>query len=493
MASACPGGTLGVLCKAVENIKLPEGSISVGQISHAAGGTASTAAGAVAGGVLSQIAQAMASAADGLLKTLSTFWMNVDTPQLNVSGSPVAAIKSDTSWIVTVTAIVCILVAAARMAIRRRGEPAATMLLGLARLVIVSAAAGVIVEAAGKLGDLFSASLMSSAHLGTQGWSGIISTTAISTAVSPGDGMLLIIALLIIFSSLIQLMLMILRVGLLVILTGTLPLAAAASMSEWGETWWRKHVAWLTAWLLYKPAAALLYAAAFALTDGRRTAVEVMSGFMLLILSVLILPALLKVIVPVTASLGAASGGALAMGAAGAMATGAIKVAAIGGAGPAGAAAAAPSGSPAPARGGSKTGGPDGAGLSTQGPGPRQSAADFSERALAQPSGKQPVPRDGGDNAGWRHPAGSNSPQSPAGTAGPQSPAGTVGSQPPASNETTGAPLADSSTPPADGPATDTKTQPPSAPSPERNEVTRAAGPSGATGHGDDDEPENGG
>ena len=96
--------------------------------------------------------------------------------------------------------------------------------------------------------------------------------------------MLLIIALLIIFSSLIQLMLMILRVGLLVILTGTLPLAAAASMSDWGETWWRKHVAWLTAWLLYKPAAALLYAAAFALTDGKRTGVEVISGFMMLIL-----------------------------------------------------------------------------------------------------------------------------------------------------------------------------------------------------------------
>jgi hypothetical protein len=138
--------------------------------------------------------------------------------------------------------------------------------------------------------------------------------------------MLLIVALLVIFSSLIQLALMILRVGLMVILTGTLPLAAAASMSDWGETWWRKHVSWLTAWLLYKPAAALLYAAAFTLTDGtNRSGVEVISGFMLLILSILILPALLKVIVPMTASLGAASSGTLAMGTAGAVATGAIK------------------------------------------------------------------------------------------------------------------------------------------------------------------------
>ena len=119
-------------------------------------------------------------------------------------------------------------------------------------------------------------------------------------------------------------MLMILRVGLLVILTGTLPLVAAASMSDWGQTWWRKHVGWLAAWLLYKPAAALLYVSAFTLTQGK-SLVQVLAGFMILILSVLILPALLRVIVPMTANLGAASGGGLAMAAAGALATGAVR------------------------------------------------------------------------------------------------------------------------------------------------------------------------
>jgi hypothetical protein len=46
---------------------------------------------------------------------------------------------------------------------------------------------------------------------------------------------------------------------------------------------------------------------------------------MILILSVLILPALLRLIVPATENLGAASGGQLAMAAAGALATGAIR------------------------------------------------------------------------------------------------------------------------------------------------------------------------
>jgi hypothetical protein len=401
MASTCPGGgMMAVLCKAVMQIRLPEGGISAGQISQAAGTGAGKAAQAVTGDVLGQIAQAMASAADGLLKTLSSFWMNVDTPQLDTSTSPVAAIQASTGWITTCTAVVCILVAAGRMAIRRRGQPATVMAMGLTRLVVVSAAATFVIQAAGRLADSFSSDLMSTAHLGSSGWSGIISSVSLAGAFASGDGMLLIIALLIIFSSLIQLMLMILRIGLLIILAGTLPLAAAASMSEWGESWWRKHVAWLAAWLLYKPAAALLYFAAFTLTGGKRTGGEVISGFMLLILSILILPALLKVIVPMTASLGAASSGALALGAAGAVATGAVRLAALGRIGGTGA-TAAPSGS-MPASGDTRTTGPSGAGVSAKADPPPRIGSVSAERTVAGPPGTRSSAPDGPGTGGTR-------------------------------------------------------------------------------------------
>ena len=29
-------------------------------------------------------------------------------------------------------------------------------------------------------------------------------------------------------------------------------------MTDWGAGWWRKHVGWLIAWLLYKPAVGLI-------------------------------------------------------------------------------------------------------------------------------------------------------------------------------------------------------------------------------------------
>ncbi|HXL95697.1 MAG TPA: hypothetical protein VN969_42800 [Streptosporangiaceae bacterium] len=402
MASSCGGGLEGFICHIIPFIPIVGGEIGVG------GKAVQDGVSAAGADVLTQIAQAMSSAANGLLKTLSSFWMGVDTPDLTSSGAPAVGIEADLRWVTTCTAVVCILVAAGRMTIRRRGEPAAVMALGLARLVVVSAAATFLVQTAGMLGDTFSSDLMSAAHVGSGGWAGLISTAALAGAFAGGDGMLLIISLLVIFSSLIQLMLMILRVGLLVILTGTLPLAAAASMSDWGQTWWRKHLAWLTAWLLYKPAAALLYAGAFLLTDDGK-AVEVISGFMLLILSVLILPALLKLIVPMTASLGAASSGTLAMGAAGAVATGAVKAAAMigtGGAASAGAvagavgatgagsAANAPSGSSAPAGAA-----PGQAG--TEAAAPSRSSPDSSERAVVPPPGTgKPAQGAGGSNAG---------------------------------------------------------------------------------------------
>jgi hypothetical protein len=229
---------------------------------------------------------------------------------------------------------------------------------------------------AGWLGDQWSASLMNSAHLGTNGWSTAISVTALAGSFGGGDAVLLIVALLLILSSLIQLMLMVLRIGLLIVLTGTLPLAAAASMCEWGESWWRKHVGWLVAWLLYKPAAALLFASAFALTSGK-SLTEVLAGWMLLILSVLILPALLRLVVPLTAALGTASGGALALAATGAVASGAAKMAGLPGIAESVAARFRPSGSADATAGGQETGedsapgAPSGSGVTAGAPAPR--------------------------------------------------------------------------------------------------------------------------
>ena len=180
-------------------------------------------------------------------------------------------------------------------------------------------------------------------------------------------------------ATVIQIMLMLVRGGMLVLLVGTLPLVAAFSNTEMGMQWFRKAGAWLVAFALYKPAAAIVYAVAFDLA-GQPGALALLDGVMMLVLAILALPALLRFVVPATSALagGGGAGGMLAGAAGGAIAmrmpTGAASVAST----------------PASAYGQGRAGGPSGAALAGGGPaaaaamngGSGQSGALRPERAV---------------------------------------------------------------------------------------------------------------
>jgi hypothetical protein len=123
---------------------------------------------------------------------------------------------------------------------------------------------------------------------------------------------------------------MIVRMAMLVILTGTLPLSAAASSTATGRVWFRRSVGWLLAFVLYKPAAAIVYAAAFSMTGPTQDSqanqdndvVSMISGVVLIVLACFTLPALMRFAAPVVqaaasgkgrgAGASAGSGGAVA-------------------------------------------------------------------------------------------------------------------------------------------------------------------------------------
>ena len=110
----------------------------------------------------------------------------------------------------------------------------------------------------------------------------------------------------------IQVILLLIRSAMLVLLAGTFPLAAAATNTEIGKTWFRKYCGWALAFIAYKPAAALIYAAAIKMisttgAQGDDTLVQVLTGLMMLLLAIFALPALLRFAVPITA---AVAGGA---------------------------------------------------------------------------------------------------------------------------------------------------------------------------------------
>jgi hypothetical protein len=237
--------------------------------------------------------------------------------------------------------------------------------MGLIRLLLVGGMGIIAIDTFAAIGDQFSSYVLSSATTSQAG--GLNQATSLfkltgAAGFSAVPFLLLILALLAVLSTLVQLFLIIIRGALLVLIGGTWPLAAAASMTTGGSQWFKKVTGYLVAFLLYKPAAAICYAAAFKLiaSAGPDPVVAQIEGVVLIIMATLTLPALLKFVVPAVSSAGGfGAGEALAAGAA--VATGAAAIIATGGgSAAAGAGASGAAGIAAPA--GAATAGPGGPG-----------------------------------------------------------------------------------------------------------------------------------
>ncbi|MDE1686108.1 hypothetical protein PWE32_27955 [Streptomyces neyagawaensis] len=321
-------------------------------------------------GAVVVFAKAIGDGASEVLKALNGVWLgiDVDQPAGNVThgnptmdpGSPIGLITAEVNWIVAYVAVTSLLIASIRMALDRKGQPMKQAFMGMWKVILVGAAAVPVVTALMKASDAYAADVYAKSDLGDNA-SAMLGVLTLSQ-----PGLVLIFGLLVMLSSFVQIVLMYIRIGVLIMLVGTLPLAAASSMTGWGEGWWKKHIGWLAAWLLYKPAAALIIYSATAMTKDQKDLDAVIAGMGMLIMAVFALPALLKLIVPATAALGGTSGGTVALNAANNIASGAVSIAgsAAGsaGGGGGGGGSAGPQGSPSAGAGSSGGAGAGGAG-----------------------------------------------------------------------------------------------------------------------------------
>lgn len=141
----------------------------------------------------------------------------------------------------------------------------------------------------------------------------IVQTSAL-TAFSPG--LVLIFAVVGLLSAILQIVLAVIREGLLVVVTGVLPLAASASGARAGQQFHHKLLLWSVAFVLYKPLAAIAYMIAFTVAGNSATALNAkpdsataakqLVAIALLCSVAFVLPAIMRLISPV-ASMG--SGG----------------------------------------------------------------------------------------------------------------------------------------------------------------------------------------
>lgn len=327
-----------------------------------------------ANNIIVDVAQGWYDACKKLIEWFGGFWIH--TPGPNFDSPSIALLTGKLGWYTGAFAIVGLLFALGRTVLTQDIKTLTVEgLRPIVNLVIVTGTYTVGLTALMQAGDEFSVWIIEKAQGGGNGeieagfMLGLLSNPALL-----GGGTFLIVALLLLISSIINVAFMLFRNVVMVCLLVLLPTLAASSGTETGNQAFKKANGWLLAFLLFKPVAALIFAIGLALmkdpiktgqtvADDAQSLVTAITGVLILCVAALALPALVKFLVPVAAyGSGGFSGGA-AIGAGASVAAGAAVIAASGGTAAAAGGGAAASGGGAAASGGA--GGATAGGAST--------------------------------------------------------------------------------------------------------------------------------
>jgi type IV secretion system protein TrbL len=349
---------------------------------------AGDAAAAVAGDFFDSVARKFLEGVGKAVEWVVTFWAHIPTPVIQQDSGPVAALRGSLSWLVGAVGVLGLLLGLTRVVWSHRGDEASEVFKGLIRLVLATFMAVPVVALLTSGFDQFSTWILNQSAGGDLG-AVVVKFGTFGALGSLGSAIVLIVGVLGIFSALAQMFLMLVRAGMIIILAGVLPLAAAGSTTEAGKATFHKTAAWLLAFVLYKPVAAIIYAAAFFTAGQRGDVGSQLTGLFMIVMAVLALPALMRLVTPAVGAVAAGGGGGAGLAAGAAMATGAIQVAGMsagrstreGGPGQAGPSGSGhgdggspggtprpPDGSPSPSPSGGPNSGPSG-GASTAGTG----------------------------------------------------------------------------------------------------------------------------
>ncbi|MGO1567416.1 MAG: hypothetical protein ACTHXC_05250 [Brachybacterium sp.] len=275
------------------------------------------------------------------------------------AGGSVLFLQSSLWWFMGAAAVLSVIVAGVRMAWTQQAQPGKDLVRSVLTLIVVAGASTTVIGLLVTVADsaavwILNGALDCNIAEGGSCFAGnitaLLALTTNPAAPALGPLLIIILGLLAILTSIIQIVLMVARGGMLVILAGILPLSASFTNTEMGMAWFKKAIGWLIAFILYKPAAAIVYAAAFQLAgtnvfqDDGSGMIAVLTGLVLMVLALFALPALMKFVTPLVAQTAGGAGGGMAGAAAlAALPMGAAAIGRLSGMG--GSPGSAPSGS----------------------------------------------------------------------------------------------------------------------------------------------------
>ena len=281
---------------------------------------------------INNLAKAIMEGMSQMVTTLSSFWVSMPTVNLasqdGTAPSPVvSAVNSELMPWTLALAVLAVILGGIRMIWEQRGAPLKDLLRSLLTLTLVSGLGLGVISILVIAADAFAVAVIERSTDG-KGFAEAMNILVMTNQTGVGVFILIVLGLIGLIASLVQVVLMVVRSGMLVILAGILPTTAAFTNTEMGRQWFQKAVGWTIAFILYKPAAAIVYSVAFLLmgsNSGKNSLITSITGFTLMIVALFALPALMRFVTPMVGAV-ASGGGAGAGAAVGAMATGAVSM-----------------------------------------------------------------------------------------------------------------------------------------------------------------------
>lgn len=271
------------------------------------------------------------SSASGLVTKL------MPTEGSDHASGPVAFLQHATWWIAGGMAVISLMIGGARMAWQQRYDSGRDLISSILTMIIVAGGGLGIIGTISTVGDGWSTWILQEATDRDFGANILLLLGTAGTS-TVGQLALLVLGFISVIVAFAQIALMVVRGALIVVLAGGLPVAVSFTAMPSGRAFAGKYVGWLIGFLVYKPAAAFVYAAAFQLIgthmyeDDDTGLLQMISGIALLIMAIVALPAILRLVVPAAGAVGggaltgmAVAGAGAALGKGAEMATGAIK------------------------------------------------------------------------------------------------------------------------------------------------------------------------
>ncbi|MBB1042220.1 hypothetical protein G6022_12985, partial [Dietzia sp. Cai40] len=261
------------------------------------------------------------------LSLIMTMWIKESPFSGADFESSVAGVFNLTLWAQVLLFVVSLIIAGARMAVaRNRGLGDGFEDVGqlVFNFILAGAALPAVIMSLHMATDLVSTQWLTDG-LGGDPEAKINAVALIDEETGLGPAAVLILVVFALLGALAQMLALVIREGLLVVVVGLLPLAAASFALSTGKQAFKSMIGFVVAALLFKPVATLLYLVAFWLSSGTEqpSMMEAVSSMLLLAAAGLVLPALMRVVAPAV-SASVSGGSAAGIGAAAAGATGAV-------------------------------------------------------------------------------------------------------------------------------------------------------------------------